>query len=72
MRDFVANTVHATSCYPIEDFVLCDRFSADARCFLAAITSNSVPRHYAQAVKDEPFRDAMKHEPWKIVERGLW
>lgn len=72
LRDFVGNTVHATSFYPIEDFVSCDRFSADRICFLAAITFNTIPRHYAQAVEDEHFRDAMNHEIVALEDSGTW
>lgn len=72
LKDFVANTIHATSCYPIEDFISCDRFSKSHRIYLAAVTDNVVPQHYSQAVLDPNFRGAMKHEIVALEDSGTW
>ena len=72
LKDFVANTIHETSCYPIEDFLSCDRFSSEHRCFLASVTKNDVLRHYSQAVEDPNFREAMKHEIVALEDSGTW
>lgn len=72
LKDFVANTIHMTSCYPIEDFVSCDRFSDNHRIYLAAVADNVIPQHYSQAVLDPNFRGAMKHEIIALEDSGTW
>lgn len=72
LKDFVANTIHETSCYPLKDFMSCDNFSEHHRQYLTGITSNPIPQHYAQAMEDENFRQAMKYEIVALEANDTW
>lgn len=50
IKDFVANTLHETPCYQIEEFVSCDQFSENYRCYLAAVINHEIPQHCSRAV----------------------
>lgn len=86
LRDFVLHTVkvmspsanslghrHSSgSPYPIAQYVNCDKFSMHHRAFLAAITTGVEPKSFAEAVKDERWRDAMKKEIQALEDNGTW
>ena len=50
----------------------CDNFSAPYRYFLAAITVGTKPQTFAEVVKDERWRQAMKHEIHALEHNGTW
>lgn len=72
LKDFACNTIHETSCYPIEDFLSSAKFSENYRQFLAAITASTVPQTYSQAMDDPNFQVAMKHEIVALEDSGTW
>ena len=58
--------------YPIAHFINCDKFSVQHRAFLAAITAGYEPNSFAEAVKDEKWRNAMKEEIQALEDNGTW
>ncbi|KAH7659716.1 hypothetical protein IHE45_16G048700 [Dioscorea alata] len=56
--------------YPIANYVNCDNFSIKYRHFLAAITAGTESQKFAEAVKDERWRQAMKHEIQALENNG--
>jgi hypothetical protein len=86
LQDFVTHTIctlslsKSSSCssessgtpYPIAHCVNCDNFSAPYRHFLAAITAGTEPQTFAEAVKDERWRQAMKHKIHALEHNGTW
>lgn len=67
-----SETVQGNSLYPLTEFITDDKFSASHKAFLAAITAGNEPRSYSQAVKDDIWRGAMKHEVLAHEESGTW
>ncbi|GJZ10887.1 retrovirus-related pol polyprotein from transposon TNT 1-94 [Tanacetum coccineum] len=58
--------------YPIAHYVNCDKFSLRHRCFLAAITAESDPNTFLEAVNDEHWRVAMQKEIEALENIGTW
>lgn len=62
--------------YPIANYVTCDRFSDAHQVFLAAVTVHGEPKSFAEAVRDEKWRNAMGceidaleiNETWDLTE----
>lgn len=61
-----------TVLYPISSYVTCDKFSASQRAFLAAITDAYEPTSYAEAIKDERWRNAMTGEVTALEDNDTW
>ncbi|GJV24487.1 retrovirus-related pol polyprotein from transposon TNT 1-94 [Tanacetum coccineum] len=85
LKDFVTHTarlspsaappLQSTSSgtpYPIAHYVNCDKFSQRHRCFLAAITAESDPNTFAEAINDERWRVAMQKEIEALENNGTW
>lgn len=85
LKDFVTHTtrlspsaappLQSTSSgtpYPIAHYVNCDKFSLRHRCFLAAITAESDPNTFAEAINDERWRVAMQKEIEALENNGTW
>ncbi|KAK2405521.1 putative mitochondrial protein [Trifolium repens] len=58
--------------YPIAHYVNCEKFSLAHRVFLAAITHDREPVMYAEAVKDERWREAMQSEIQALENNETW
>jgi len=58
--------------YPITHYVNCDNFSTPYKHFLAIITAGTKPQTFAEAVKDEQWRQAMKHEIHALEHNDIW
>ncbi|KAJ4796993.1 Retroelement pol polyprotein-like [Rhynchospora pubera] len=85
LRDYICYTArqdpsnaHSTSIsipgstYPITHYVNCNNFSSAHREFLAAVTVGKEPEHYGEAVKDRPWRNAMKEEIEALERNRTW
>jgi len=86
LQDFVTHTIcklsplKSSSCssqslgtpYPIAHYVNCDNFSTPYRHFLAIIIARTKPQTFAEAVKDEQWRQAMKHEIHALEHNDTW
>lgn len=71
LDQFVNNTVatHPSMCesdsqaiYPIENYLDCHQFSESHKVFIVAITINTEPKTYKEAVADDIWRDNMSFE----------
>jgi hypothetical protein len=58
--------------YPITHYVSCDKFSAQHRRFLAAVTAETEPTTFSVAVNDERWRSAMQHEIQALEDNHTW
>ena len=86
LRDYVFNTMqklspsanshiykHSSgSPYPITHYVNYDTFSMQYRAFLAAITTGVEPNSFAEAMKNDRWKDAMKREIQALEENKGW
>lgn len=59
-RSESSTNVQGNILYPLEHYISDDRFSAEHKAFLAAITSATEPRNYKEAVQHEIWRNSMK------------
>ena len=62
----------SSSPYPITYYVNCDTFSMQYRAFLAAITIGVEPNSFAEAMKDDRWKDAMKRKIQVLEEKKTW
>lgn len=75
LKDYVTHTIQVSpsarssvqskssgTIYPIAHYVNCDQFSVSHRYFLAAVNTGHEPNTYAEAIKDERWREAMRKE----------
>ncbi|CAA7037262.1 unnamed protein product [Microthlaspi erraticum] len=58
--------------YPIANYVNCDRFSPSHRAFLAAITAESEPTSFREAMKDPRWRNAVSGEVGALEREQTW
>lgn len=58
--------------YPISNYVNCDRFSPSHRAFLAAITAESEPTSFREAMKDKRWRNAVSNEVGALEGSRTW
>lgn len=65
--DQASSTVH-----PLSNYAFYDNFSKSHKAFLAAITSNTVPRTFNEAMNDEHWREAMQREIKALEENSTW
>ncbi|KAG7552179.1 Reverse transcriptase RNA-dependent DNA polymerase [Arabidopsis thaliana x Arabidopsis arenosa] len=83
LQDYVCPTIKDSStallveteterAYPLDKYLLCDRFSASYCAYLHAITSATIPKTFAQAVLNENFRQAMRAEIDACEENQTW
>ncbi|GKB05169.1 retrovirus-related pol polyprotein from transposon TNT 1-94 [Tanacetum coccineum] len=85
LKDFVAHTAHlspsaapplqSTSSgtpYPIANYVNCDKFSLCHRCCFEAITTESYPNTFVEAINDERWRVAMQKEIEALENNSTW
>lgn len=61
-----------SSWYPIDNYVICSKFSESHRAFLAAITTRVIPRTNAEAFDEEHWCDAIWGEINALEENGTW
>ena len=50
----------------------CDKFSTQHRFFLAAVTTGCEPSTYAEVIKDECWREAMRKEIQALEDNETW
>ncbi|KAD7479992.1 hypothetical protein E3N88_03128 [Mikania micrantha] len=62
-----SSTVH-----PLANFISYEKFSNSHKAYMMAIDSNHEPKYFAQAVKNEHWRQAMKDEIQALEENGTW
>lgn len=65
--DHEPSTVH-----PLAHFVSYNNFTNSHKTFLAAITQNNESKHFAQAIQDPRWVEAMKAEVKALEENGTW
>ncbi|KAL1194230.1 Retrovirus-related Pol polyprotein from transposon RE1 [Cardamine amara subsp. amara] len=58
--------------YPLSDYLDSSKFSAKYRSFLAAITAETEPTTFRQAVAEERWRKAMQHEIDALEKNKTW
>ncbi|XP_019099751.1 PREDICTED: uncharacterized protein LOC109132539 [Camelina sativa] len=58
--------------YPIAAVVLCSRFSENHKVFLAAITSAHEPQSFAEAMKDDRWKNAVGSEIGSLELNKTW
>lgn len=66
------NNQQSSMVYPITNFVTYAKFSNSHKAFLAAIDSNNEPKYFAQAVKDNRWKEAMKKEIKALEANDTW
>ena len=75
LKDYVTHTIRVSPStsssfqskssgtpYPLVHYVNCDKFLAQHRFFLAVVAIGCEPSTYAEAIKDECWREAMRKE----------
>ena len=62
---------HTTS-YPISSFLCYDKLDPDHKQFVLSITTNKLPKTYAEAVLSKEFKLAMKSEMGSLEDTGTW
>lgn len=85
LKDYVTHTIRVSPSassssqskssgtpYPIAHYVNCDNFSLSHRSFLAAVDIGREPTSYAEAIKDERWKDAMRKEIQALEDNGTW
>ena len=85
LKDYVTHTIRVSPSasssfqskssgtpYPLAHYVNCDKFSAQHRFFLAAVTTGCEPSTYAEAIKDERWREAMRKKIQALENNGTW
>ena len=85
LKDYVTHTIQVSPSssssfqskssrtpYPLAHYVNCDKFYAQHRFFLAAITTRCEPNTYVEAIKDECWREAMRKEIQALENNGTW
>ncbi|GJY68416.1 hypothetical protein Tco_0471398 [Tanacetum coccineum] len=65
-----SNQVTSMVRYPILNFVSYDKFSANHKAFLAAITNNDEPKCFKQAAQDAHWHEAMQKEVKALEKNG--
>ena len=50
----------------------CDKFSAQHRFFLATVTTGCEPSTYAEVIKDDRWREAMRKKIQALEDSGTW
>jgi hypothetical protein len=86
LRDYVTHTIQKLSPspsspssrrisgapYPLTHYVSCDNFSMKHRRFLAVLSLEREPVHFAEAVQDAKWRLAMQQELQALEDNGTW
>ena len=85
LKDYVTHTIRvspsasssfqsksSSTPYPLAHYVNCDKFFAQHRFFLAVVTTGCEPSTYAEAIKDERWREAMRKEIHSLENNGTW
>lgn len=67
MPDHRSSTVH-----PIANYVSYDKFSSSHQAFLAAISSNEVPKSFNKAMQDPNWKEAMQKEIKALESNETW
>lgn len=61
-----------TCFYPISHYVACHKFSARHRAFVAQIDAGVEPTRFAEAMKNEKWREAMRAKIQALEANGTW
>ena len=85
LKDYVTHTIRVSPStsssfqskssgtpYPLAHYVNCDKFSAQHRFFLATVTTGCELSTYAEAIKDECWREAMRKEIHALENNETW
>ena len=85
LKDYVTHTIRVSPSasssfqskssgtpYPLAHYVNCDKFFAQHRFFLAVVTIGCEPNIYAEAIKDECWREAMRKEIQALEDNETW
>lgn len=72
LRDYVVRTVHHDCEYPISDYLDSSRFSSSHKALLTAITRDTIPTSFNEAVLDDKWNHAMKIETIALEDTGTW
>ena len=57
--------------YPIAHYINCANYSVNYRKFLVVVT-NTEPRSFKEAMKDDKWKESMQDEIWALEENGTW
>ena len=85
LKDYVTHTIRVSPSasssfqskssgipYHLAHYVNCDKFCAQHRFFLAAVTTGCEPSTYAEVIKDDRWREAMRKKIQALEDSGTW
>lgn len=67
-----SSTASGTTPYPLSEFISDSNFSPGQQVFLAAITAEVEPKHFAEAVLEDVWNDSMFEEVDALEEQHTW
>ena len=85
LKDYVTHTIRvspsasssfqsksSSTPYPLAHYVNCDKFFAQHPFFLAVVTTGCEPSTYAEVIKDDRWREAMRKKIQALEDSGTW